>query len=91
MLMGHEIYISGAPCPMLHERHLLGPYRQRTANSLQDSTRIGFDDEYQYEDFAKPSAKADDQHRPVPAGIGQTDYDAWTPGRTSTLLMECTP
>ena len=57
MLMGMEIFISGAPCPMC----MSAIYWSRIDHvyfgaSLQDTSAIGFDDAFQYEDFAKPWA-----------------------------------
>jgi tRNA(Arg) A34 adenosine deaminase TadA len=55
MLKGCEIYINGAPCPMC----MSAIYWSRIdhvyfGNSLKDTSAIGFDDAFQYEDFAKP-------------------------------------
>ena len=55
MLKGTEIYINGAPCPMC----MSAIYWSRIdhvyfAASLKDTSHIGFDDAYQYEDFKKP-------------------------------------
>jgi guanine deaminase len=55
MLKGCEIYINGAPCPMC----MSAIYWSRIdhvyfAASLDDTSAIGFDDAFQYEDFAKP-------------------------------------
>jgi guanine deaminase len=55
MLKGCEIYINGAPCPMC----MSAIYWSRIdhvyfAASLKDTSAIGFDDAFQYEDFTKP-------------------------------------
>ena len=78
MLMGHEIYVSGAPCPMC----MSAIYWARMdavyfANDLAETRRIGFDDAFQYEDFAKPYEErrlAISQFRP---DLGTDAYRAW--------------
>jgi guanine deaminase len=55
MLKGCDIYINGAPCPMC----MSAIYWSRIdhvyfAASLKDTSAIGFDDAFQYEDFSKP-------------------------------------
>lgn len=55
MLKGCEIYINGAPCPMC----MSAIYWSRIdavyfGCSLEDTSKTGFDDAFQYEDFAKP-------------------------------------
>jgi guanine deaminase len=78
MLMGHEIYISGAPCPMC----MSAIYWARIdavyfANDLDATSQIGFDDAFQYEDFAKPYAERRikiEQFRP---DLGAEPYKAW--------------
>ena len=55
MLKGCEIYINGAPCPMC----MSAIYWSRIAHvyfgaSLQDTSAIGFDDAFQYQDFTRP-------------------------------------
>lgn len=55
MLKGCDIYINGAPCPMC----MSAIYWSRIdhvyfAASLEDTSKIGFDDAFQYEDFRKP-------------------------------------
>jgi tRNA(Arg) A34 adenosine deaminase TadA len=52
MLKGCEIYINGAPCPMC----MSAIYWARIDTvyfgaSLEDTSKIGFDDAFQYEDF----------------------------------------
>lgn len=78
MLMGHQMYISGAPCPMC----MSAIYWARIdavyfANDLVETSRIGFDDEFQYEDFAKPYSERSitiEQFRP---DLASTAYTAW--------------
>ncbi|BDV38919.1 tRNA-specific adenosine deaminase [Methylocystis bryophila] len=58
MLKGCEIYINGAPCPMC----MSAIYWSRIdhvyfAASLDDTSHIGFDDAFQYEDFKLPWEK----------------------------------
>ncbi len=58
MLKGCEIYINGAPCPMC----MSAIYWARIdhvyfAASLKDTSQIGFDDAFQYEDFTQPWEK----------------------------------
>ena len=55
MLKGCDIYITGTPCPMC----MSAIYWSRIehvyfAASLEDTSRIGFDDAFQYEDFTQP-------------------------------------
>jgi len=55
MLKGCDIYINGAPCPMC----MSAIYWSRIdhvyfAASLKDTSAIGFDDAFQYDDFTKP-------------------------------------
>jgi guanine deaminase len=78
MLAGHEIYVSGAPCPMC----MSAIYWARIdavyfANDLEATRRIGFDDAFQYEDFARPIGERRitiEQFRP---DLGKAAYEAW--------------
>lgn len=78
MLQGCSIYISGAPCPMC----MSAIYWSRMdavyfSCDLEDTRRIGFDDVFQYQDFAKPldqrSIKVEQMH----PELGAQAYDAW--------------
>jgi guanine deaminase len=78
MLKGHEIFISGAPCPMC----MSAIYWARIdsvffAQDLDATSKIGFDDEFQYEDFAKPYPERGiniSQFRP---DLGEVPYKTW--------------
>jgi tRNA(Arg) A34 adenosine deaminase TadA len=55
MLNGCQIYINGAPCPMCMSAIYWARIDQVFfGNSLEDASRIGFDDAFQYEDFKLP-------------------------------------
>jgi len=55
MLKGCEIYINGAPCPMcMGAIYWSRIDRVFFGNSLKDTSAIGFDDAFQYEDFGRP-------------------------------------
>lgn len=78
MLMGYEIFVSAAPCPMC----MSAIYWARLdavhfANDLAATSRIGFDDEFQYQDFARPYSERKiriEQYRP---DLAQAAYAAW--------------
>lgn len=79
MLKGCDIYINGAPCPMC----MSAIYWSRIdhvyfAASLKDTSQIGFDDAFQYEDFAKPW---EDRRIAVTPNferdLGLKAYEAW--------------
>lgn len=55
MLKGCDIYVSGAPCPMcMSAIYWARIDRVYFGTSLEDATKIGFDDEFQYIDFRLP-------------------------------------
>ena len=78
MLMGLEVYASGAPCPMC----MSAIYWARLdavhyANDWEDARAIGFDDAFQYEDFALPLA---DRRLPITRlrpDLGVPSFAAW--------------
>lgn len=79
MLKGCDIYINGAPCPMC----MSAIYWSRIdhvyfAASLEDTSRIGFDDAFQYEDFTQPWDKRRIAVTPnFEREIGLKAYAAW--------------
>jgi guanine deaminase len=55
MLKGCDIYINGAPCPMcMSAIYWARIDRVFFGGSLEDTSKIGFDDAFQYEDFKLP-------------------------------------
>jgi guanine deaminase len=78
MLNGHEIFISEAPCPMC----MSAIYWARIdsvffAQDLDATSSIGFDDQFQDEDFAKPYPERGiniSQFRP---DLGEVPYKTW--------------
>jgi guanine deaminase len=80
MLKGCEIYINGAPCPMC----MSAIYWSRIDHlyfgaSLEDTSRIGFSDAFQYEDFKLPwEERKGIQVTPnFEREIGLSAYHAW--------------
>jgi guanine deaminase len=79
MLKGCEIYINGAPCPMCMSAIYWSRIdRVYFAASLKDTSAIGFDDAFQYEDFAKPwSQRRIDVTENFERETGLRAYKAW--------------
>ncbi len=79
MLMGTEIYTSGFPCPMcMGAIYWARIDRVFFACSAEDTRAIGFDDAFQYEDFAKPISE---RHIPIEQlgrQGGLAAYQAWS-------------
>jgi len=78
MLMGMEIYVSGAPCPMcmsaIYWSRLDAVY---FACSLEETCRIGFDDAFQYEDFTRPYEERRIKIQQFRPDLGREPYEAW--------------
>jgi guanine deaminase len=78
MLKGHEIYISGAPCPMC----MSAIYWARIdavyfACDLHATSEIGFDDQFQYEDFERPYEDRSIKITQFRTDLGEVPYKAW--------------
>lgn len=78
MLMGTELYVSGAPCPMC----MSAIYWARIdavhfAKSLEDTSRIGFDDAFQYVDFGRPYPERRIEIEQFRPDLGDEAYQAW--------------
>lgn len=79
MLMGMEIYISGAPCPMCMSAIYWARLDAVHFASDLDATRaIGFDDAFQYEDFEKPMDQRRIKIEQLRPDLGAEAYKAWT-------------
>lgn len=79
MLLGTELYASGAPCPMC----LSAIYWARIdvvhfANDWDDARAIGFDDAHQYEDLARPLDERRVPLRRLRPDLGRAALDAWS-------------
>ena len=78
MLMGCALYTSGAPCPMcmsaIYWSRIDTVYYSRDWKATQE---IGFDDAFQYEDFAKPPADRSITLEQLHPELGVTSYEAW--------------
>lgn len=78
MLMGCEIFISGAPCPMcmsaIYWARLDAVY---FASDLDATQAIGFDDGFQYEDFTRPLADRRIKIQQFRPDLGVEAYAAW--------------
>jgi tRNA(Arg) A34 adenosine deaminase TadA len=79
MLRGCEIFVNGAPCPMC----MSAIYWSRIDHvyfgaSLEDTSAIGFDDAFQYEDFQKPwSERSIAVTENFERDVGLKAYQAW--------------
>jgi guanine deaminase len=79
MLKGCEIYINAAPCPMcMSAIYWARIDRVVFGATLEDARQIGFDDAFQYEDFARPWTE---RRIPVTAGAARDTalkaFEAW--------------
>ena len=79
MLMGHKIFISGAPCPMcmsaIYWARIEAVY---FAGDLAATSAIGFDDQFQYDDFARPYSERRIHIEQFLPELGKVPYAAWS-------------
>ena len=78
-LMGMTLYTSGFPCPMC----MSAIYWSRIekiyyACSAEDTREIGFDDAFQYEDFARPISERRIAIEQLGLKDGLKAYEAWS-------------
>ncbi len=79
MLMGYDIYISGAPCPMCMSAIYWARLDSvRFAADLEATRRIGFDDSFQYQEFAKPLEERRIDIAQFRPDLGAQAYAAWS-------------
>ena len=79
MLKGCEIYVNAAPCPMCMSAIYWARLDRATFGAtLEDARQIGFDDAFQYEDFARPWSQ---RRIPVVPGVERNTslaaFEAW--------------
>jgi guanine deaminase len=79
MLKGCEIFVNAAPCPMcMSAIYWARLDRVVFGATLEDARHIGFDDAFQYEDFALPWSE---RRIPVTAGcerdVSLAAFEAW--------------
>lgn len=79
MLKGLTIYASGFPCPMcMGAIYWARLDRLYFACGVEDTRAIGFDDAFQYEDFARPLADRRIPIAQIGRDLGLAAYEAWS-------------
>lgn len=79
MLKGYELYASGFPCPMCMGAIYWARFdRLYFSCDVEDTRAIGFDDAFQYEDFARPLDDRRIEIHQVNKEAGLVAYRAWS-------------
>lgn len=79
MLMGHELYATGAPCPMcMGAIYWARLDRVYYSCGLEAARAIGFSDAFQYEDLAKPESERLVRIEQIHPELGERAYRAWS-------------
>ena len=78
MLLGSTIYASGAPCPMcMSAIYWARIDAVRFATDWEAARAIGFDDAFQYEDFARPLTARRLRIEQLRPDLGRAAFAAW--------------
>ena len=79
MLKGYELYASGFPCPMCMGAIYWARFdRLYFACDVEATRSIGFDDAFQYEDFARPLDERRIEIHQVNEEAGLAAYQKWS-------------
>lgn len=79
MLMGHELYASGAPCPMcLGAVYWARLDRVYYSCGVEATRAIGFSDAVIYEDLARPESERSIHMQQVHPELGERAYREWS-------------
>lgn len=79
MLMGHELYTIGAPCPMCMGAVYWARLDRVYYSCGVDAARaIGFSDAFQYEDLARPESDRLIHMQQVHPELGEQAFRAWS-------------
>jgi guanine deaminase len=78
MLMGYELYATGAPCPMcMGAIYWARLDRVYYSCGVEAAEAIGFSDSFVYEDLARPAAERLVPMEQIHSELGERAYRAW--------------
>jgi guanine deaminase len=78
MLMGYELYTTGAPCPMcMGAIYWARLDRVAYASGVEAARAAGFSDAFIYEDLARPEGERSIPLRQVHPELGEQAYEEW--------------